>query len=127
MALHQNPNTILVRAGDDSQTLRLDTAALARLASHVLSSTPHNRTMPAALDFLAAYARSEMPSDSSAAQAVVAAVCLWVAKRVLSDEDYRRMVDGFAMPGVSLVVSIVDGGACFELVTLPPKTARQVN
>jgi hypothetical protein len=125
------PNTILIRAGEHSQTLRVYPFDVEQLANPayalcVLESRPQADTMSAALDLLAARARYELKTPPSAAEIAVenayTSVCLWLAKQTMPPESHAQIISGLSMPGVSLVVSLKDGRAEFQLVTLPPKS-----
>jgi hypothetical protein len=124
-------NTILIRAGEHSQTLRVypfDVEQLANpaIALSVLEGRAHANTMSAALDLLAAYAGYERTTPPSAAEIAMAnaftSVCLWVAKQAMPPDSHAQIISELSMPGVSLVVSLKDGRAEFQLVTLPPKS-----
>jgi hypothetical protein len=97
-------NTILIRSGEHSQTLRVypsDVEPLANeaLALSVLAGTAHRNPMAAALDLLTAYARYEPTTNQSAFDNALAAVCFWLAKQVLSAEEYRQLISGLSNAG----------------------------
>ena len=122
--------TILMRAGEQTQTLFLDPARIDELADGgaaalALKGAPHGNAMAAALDLLIACAASQPVAEASAAQELVAAVCLWVLKESVPSGQFEQAKTALKMPDVSLCLTVTgsgaDAAATFEIVTLAPK------
>jgi hypothetical protein len=125
--------TILVKAGEHSQTLFLDTAKVDELADGsaaalALKGAPHGNTMAAALDLLSAYAASQPEQDTSATQELVAAVCLWVLRKGMPAGQFDQAKTALKMPGFALCLTINGSGSdaamALEIVTPPHAGVR---
>lgn len=122
-------NTILIMAGNHSQTLFLDTVRVDELAGGDvalanLRRAPHGNLLIAALALLSAYAASEPDAHASAAQDIVTAICLWTVKMSVPNEQFQEVRTALKMPGVSLCLTVAGKGArakvAFDIVMLAP-------